>query len=106
MTKTYRVEITSSAEQDIRSIRAYIARDKPAAAVKWVQVIQKQARSLSRYPDRHGTIPEADDLGVEYREIIHGVYRTLYRIDGERVVVIRVIHSAQLLDRGLLENLH
>jgi plasmid stabilization system protein ParE len=29
--------------------------------------------------------------------LIHGSYRTIYRIEGERVLVIRVVHGARQL---------
>ena len=53
-------------------------------------------------PQRHEVIPEAIDLGVEYRHVISGNYRTLYRIENDRVIVLRVIHASRLLDLSLL----
>jgi plasmid stabilization system protein ParE len=34
--------------------------------------------------------------------IISGNYRTIYRIDGDHVIVLRVIHASRLLDQSLL----
>ena len=48
-------------------------------------------------------IPEADDIGAEYRHLIWGQYRTVFRIEGGKVYVVRVMHSAQLLETGTLE---
>ena len=48
-------------------------------------------------------IPEADDIGVEYRHLIWGHYRTVFRIEGSSVYVVRVVHGAQLLETGTLE---
>ncbi len=53
-------------------------------------------------PKRHEVIPEARELGVEYRHALIGKYRTIYRIEGQRVLIIRVIHGARLLDLSLL----
>jgi plasmid stabilization system protein ParE len=100
--KKFRVEITASAERDVLAIRDFIGRDKPRAGDKWARLIVRQIRSLKSMPQRHEVIPEAIDLGVEYRHVISGNYRTLYRIENDRVIVLRVIHASRLLDQSLL----
>ena len=102
MTKKFHVDITASAERDVRAIRDFIARGKPRAADKWARSIVRQIRALKSLPQRHEVIPEATDLGVEYRHIISGNYRTLYRVEGDHVIVLRVIHASRLLDQSLL----
>ena len=102
MSKKFRVEITASAERDVRSIRDIIARDKPRAADKWVREITRRIRSLKSMPLRHEVIPEAEELSVDYRHIIFGNYRALYRVEGDRVLILRVIHAARLLDQSML----
>lgn len=102
MRKRFHVEITASAEHDVRAIRDFIARDKPGAAGKWVRSIDRRIRSLKSMPQRYEVIPEAQELGVEYRHIISGNYRTIYRIEDDRVIVLRVIHASRLLDQSLL----
>jgi toxin ParE1/3/4 len=42
-------------------------------------------------------------LGTEYRHIIYGNYRTVFRIEGYRVIILRVIHGAQLLNLTVFE---
>lgn len=92
-----RVEITASAERDIFGIWRYIAGENPAAARRWVTVLRHQIDRLETVPLRGAVIPESADLGVEYRHLIHGRYRTIYRVEDDRVLVLRVIHGAQLL---------
>jgi plasmid stabilization system protein ParE len=53
-------------------------------------------------PLRHEVIPEAREIGVEYRHTLSGPYRTIYRVEKERVIVVRVIHGARLLDPSFL----
>ena len=101
MRKQFRVEITARAERDILDTRDFITQDKPAAAIKWVREIKRQIRSLKTMPLRHEIIPEAQDLGVEYRHLIFGSYRTIYRVQDDRVIVLRVIHGARLLEQSL-----
>ncbi len=103
MPKRYRVEITRAAERDAISIYEYIERKSPQRAAKWFAEIERQMRTLSQLPTRCPIIPEADEIGAEYRHLIWGNYRTIFRIEGNIVYVLRVIHGAQLLDHGALE---
>jgi toxin ParE1/3/4 len=80
----YRVEITKTAESDIREIFQYITTDHKTAAKK-------------QFPVRCPVIPESRELGKEYQHIIYGNYRTIFRIDGTKVIIMRVIHGARLL---------
>ena len=102
MPAKYRVEITRHAEADLEAIYAYIAQDNPAAAFEFVAAIERQISSLERFPLRAPVIPEAGELGVSYRHLIHGVYRTILRVEGRRVYILRVIHGSRLLDLGIL----
>ena len=103
MAKKYRVDIVSSGKRDVVHIYDTIRRDKPLAAAKWLRDFERQARSLARLPLRYEIIPEILDLGREYRHIIFGNYRILYRVEEDRVLVLRVIHAARLLERALLD---
>jgi len=42
-------------------------------------------------------------LGIEYRHITYGHYRTIFRVEGSRVIILRVIHGARLLDFEIFE---
>ncbi|MDI6776362.1 MAG: type II toxin-antitoxin system RelE/ParE family toxin [Syntrophales bacterium] len=99
----YRVEITAIAESDIQEIFQYIASDNKAAAAKLVKEIERQIDSLEQFPLRCPVIPESRELGKEYRHIIYGNYRTIFRIDGLRVVIMRVIYGARLLSLKIFE---
>jgi len=94
--------MTAAAERDIRLNHDYIARDKPRAAANWVRQIKRQIRSLALMPMRCEIIPEAEDVGIEYRHLIVGQYRTIFRIVEKRVIVLRIIHGARLFDLSFL----
>jgi plasmid stabilization system protein ParE len=95
------VEITSYAEADIAEIWDYIAQDSPANAEAFVLALEAQIASLEKFPERCSRIPENEILGTSYRHLIHDSYRTIFRIAGSRVVILRVIHGARLLDTSL-----
>jgi len=99
----YRVEITNVAELDILQIVQYVASDNQMAAMKLVSEIERQIDSLEQFPLRCPVIPESRELGREYRHIIYGNYRTIFRIDGSRVIIMRVIHGARLLSLEIFE---
>lgn len=103
MPRTYRVDVTRTAERDLAAIHALIARDNPAAAAAWLDTIERNIVSLERWPRRCPVIPEASEFDVEYRHLVDAPYRTIFRVAGARVIILRVIHGAQLLDLDILE---
>lgn len=82
-----------------------MGRDSLQRAAKWFLELERQMRTLSRLPTRCSIIPEADDIGLEYRHLIWGNYRTVFRIEGSTVYVVRVIHGAQLLETAALQSI-
>jgi toxin ParE1/3/4 len=99
----FQVEITRVAESDIKNIFQHIASDNPTAAENWVKEIERQIDSLEKFPLRCPVIPESHDLGKEYRHVLYGNYRTIFRREGSRVIILRVIHGARLLDFSMLK---
>jgi toxin ParE1/3/4 len=95
-------EITPCAEADIAEIWDYIAQDSPTKAEAFILALEEQIASLEKFPERCSRIPENEILGTSYRHLIHGSYRTIFRIAGSKVIVLRVIHGARLLDTSLL----
>ncbi|MEA1965355.1 MAG: type II toxin-antitoxin system RelE/ParE family toxin [Candidatus Aerophobetes bacterium] len=99
----HQVEITRIAESDIQEIFEYILRDNERAAVKWVEEIEQQIDTLENFPMRCPIIPEVQELGGKYRHLIYGNYRTIFKIEEPKVIIMRVIHGARLLDLGVFE---
>ena len=52
-------------------------------------------------PNRRPAIPENALLETEYRHLIIGDYRVIFRVEGPRVYVLRIIHGNRLLDISL-----
>ena len=105
MPRKYRVDITAAAEADTAAIWDYIARDNPDAATAFVLRLEEQIGTLERYPERCPLVPENDLLGTAYCHLLFGNYRTIFKIIDARVIILRVIHGARLLDTGILEGL-
>ena len=103
MSKKYRVDITTSAEADIAEIWDYIAQENPNSASAFILRLEEQIGTLEGFPERCLLVPENNVLGTAYRHLLFGNYRTIFKIVGARVIILRVIHRARLLDTGMLE---
>lgn len=99
MPRKHRVEVSRAAQRDLLGHYWYIAGDSVSAARRWLSEFHRRLRTLNRFPFRCPLIPEAEELGAEYRHLLYGPYRAIYRVDRDRVFVVRVLHGAQLLDR-------
>jgi plasmid stabilization system protein ParE len=89
----YKVTLTFPARQDMREIRAYIARDNPEAAIKFCRELLLQAASLKTFPLRQRKVSgSAHDHVLPYQ-----AYLIFYEIDAEslRVNILRFWHGAQ-----------
>ena len=94
----YKVSITSAAERDIDESVKYICRDNTAAADKWLREILDRIAFLEKFPARAPRIPEFSAVGEEYRHLVFRNHRIVFRIKGKAVIVMRVVHSARLLE--------
>ena len=91
-----RIYWARQAREDLRGIRAFIAKDAPATASAFVRRLRDAVGRLRSFPHLGQVVPE---LGREdIREILRGNYRIIYRGSLSRVDILAVYHSAQLLD--------
>lgn len=100
----FRVRITRTAERDIEEIWSFIAQDSPEEASRFIRRLESQIATLERFPERCPLIPENESLGTRYRHLLYGSYRSVFRLRGKTVYVLRIIHGARLLDTSAFEN--
>lgn len=98
MRTKFKVLITKHAEDDIESIWQYIAIDSVDRASEFIAQIEQKLNTLHNFPKRCPIIAESELLAVEYRHMVIGNYRIILRIEGETVFIMRVVHSARLLE--------
>lgn len=98
MPAQFKVEISASAERDLEEIWDYIAQDNPGSAASFILQLEKQIYSLELSPDRCPLIPENQILGTSCRHLIYGRYRAIFRVSTDSVYILRIIHSARLLE--------
>jgi plasmid stabilization system protein ParE len=103
---TFSVEIARKAAREIEGQYEWLAERSQAAAERWRRQLLEAIVSLEENPERCGEAPEA-----EYYEglsqLLNGkgrqIHRILFQIRGDKVVILRVRHSAQdLLKPGNL----
>jgi plasmid stabilization system protein ParE len=80
---------------DIASIKEYVARDSSANAKKVVAAIEQAADRLADFPYSVRMIPEFQD--PDRREAFVYQYRLMYRIEPDRIRILRVVHGTRLL---------
>ena len=76
-------------------IAGYIAQDKPSAAVKWIQTIFSKVEELKSSPEIGRIVPEIRNN--QFRELIYGNYRIIYRIEAEQIAILTIRHGKQIL---------
>jgi addiction module RelE/StbE family toxin len=89
---------TDPSIEDLRSIRDYIARDSEYYAADLVEQVIESVERLLRFPRMGRVVPEAQDDNI--RELVYRNYRIIYRIAGERIEILTVVHGSRDLTRG------
>lgn len=92
---------TEPALSDLDAIADYIALDDPEAARALVQRVFRHVEQLAEHPESGPKPPEL--RGWRYRQISEPPCRVFYRVEGERVYILYVMRSEQLLSRDRLE---
>jgi toxin ParE1/3/4 len=82
--------------QRVGEAAAFIARDKPGAAERWVVGAFEAVGRLEKLPRSGRVVPE---LGrPDIREVIYGAFRIIYRVSPKAVLVLTVRHGRRLVD--------
>jgi plasmid stabilization system protein ParE len=87
-----KVRLTAAAERDIEELVAYIQQRDEAAAGRVRRAIARASAGLGAFPllGRPGRLANTRE-----RPLARYPYTLIYRIYGERVFVLRVIHQRQ-----------
>jgi len=106
MKKTYEVRWSETSEKDLIDIIEYIAGDSPSHAYEVFKEVKRKASSLHMFPDRGRMVLELQDQGItQYRELIIGSWRIIYRISDRNVYVLSVLDSRRNVEDILLKRL-
>jgi len=106
MSKTYKVQWTSNAKEDLLNIVAYIKEDSPTIAKDVYQKIRNKANSSNFLPLRGRVVPELQKEGITmYRELISSPWRIMYKVDNDTVYIMAIFDSRQNVEELLLQKL-
>jgi toxin ParE1/3/4 len=86
------VLISAAAEADLQSIGDHIAQDNPLRAFSFVEELLDRCYGLAEMPTAFPLVPRYEALGIRRR--IHGNYLIFFRQEGERLIVLHVLHGA------------
>ncbi len=95
--RRWRVLWTEPARDDLREVFRFIRHDNPAAAQKVIQEIREKVGRLAQFPLSGCEVPEL--TGASLREVIAGSYRVIYRLVGNTVEILTVIHSRRKIGK-------
>ncbi len=79
----------------VSEIANYIAKDKPSAAEKWINTVFSKVEQLELSPEIGRIVPELSNS--QFRELIYGNYRIIYRIEKEQISILTIRHGKQIL---------
>ncbi len=86
------VIVSEAAKADLRDITIYISRDNPERAASFVEELIAKMQVVGERPL---SFAAKDDLHTGMRSATHGRYRIVFRSDGAKVTILRVLHGAR-----------
>lgn len=85
-----RIHRTRKARADLIDIWRFVATDNPDAADALLDLLDEACRKLAEHPQSG---PARDDIRPGLRYIVAGAYLILYRIVGDGIEIVRVVHG-------------
>jgi toxin ParE1/3/4 len=87
------VVITDPAADDLEAIGDWIAKDNPARALTFVRELRVACDALADAPQSYQSVPRYEHTGVRRR--VHGNFLIFFRVVGEVIEVLHVLHGAR-----------
>jgi toxin ParE1/3/4 len=94
-----RVVRSDRSDEDLIEIWSTIASDSPTAADRTIDAIVRRWEQLALHPYSG---PARPDIGPGVRHFLTGTYLTLYRMEGDEVHILRVLHGRRRIGPGTL----
>ncbi len=106
MSKTYKLQWTTNAKDDLLNIVGYIKQDSPRKANDIYLKIRTKAKSSNFFPLKGRVVPELRKEGITlYREVITSPWRIIYKIGNNTVFIMAILDSRQNVEEILLQKL-
>ena len=88
-----RVTFARAASVDLLEIGDWIAQDNRPRAHTFIEELEAACLGLGTNPNRFQLVPGHELSGVRRR--VHGAYLIFYRVDSDRVTILRILHGAR-----------
>ena len=98
------VHFTDSAELDLEEIGDHIAIESPPSAQRLVRNLRQACTKLSYSPNRYSNVPRFEGRGL--RRIVVGQYLIIFRVEADRIMVLRILHGARDYEAILFADEH
>ena len=95
-----KIEWSKTSNYDILQIYSYIYQDSVYYAVKTINEIAKSTDNLEIFPYMGRKVVEYDL--IQLRELIYKSYRIMYEVQFNKIVILRIWHSARVLPQKLI----
>jgi toxin ParE1/3/4 len=83
------------AEEDLLSIAAFIAQDKPSAAARWFDEIEQMFVQPAHQPYMGEAV---DHIRHGLRRVTHGKYLIFYEPRNSGILLVRVLHGSRKIE--------
>lgn len=87
------VRWTSTAQDHLDAIHAYISKDSTDYALRMVDRLTLRSKQIADVPFSGRRVPEYDMDQI--REVLEGPYRIIYHIKADQIDILAVLHGAQ-----------
>ena len=89
-----KVKFLVSAMEDMRSIKAFIGKDNPQAAVRTIKKFKAAVKHLEEFPNSGRIIPESNN--PQLREVIVSNYRIMYQLSKFMINIFAIYEGHRL----------
>jgi plasmid stabilization system protein ParE len=91
------VYVSKAARNDLTAIRTYIREDlsNPDAARRIIRELRGHIEGLTEMPERGKPLDAILSVHTEFRFLVCENYRIFYLYDGDKVEIVRVLHTLQ-----------
>ena len=100
------VEVSPFAQDDLNEIIEYYSSLSQNYVESTISEFEENVMSLKQHPRSGRIIPELERQGItQYRELIQGYYRIIYKISKDKVTVLTVIDGRRNFEEIIIEKL-
>ena len=100
------VEVSPFAQDDFNEIIEYYSSYSQDYVETTISEFEENVMSLQQHPKSGRIIPELERQGItQYRELIQGYYRIVYKISKDKVVILTVIDGRRNFEDIIIEKL-